>query len=147
MTAPMQAGPELDAVVSERVFGWVPLRGESAQKHNAKDLPASRAHIECIWVRRGKRMACQECGDMPSWSTDIAAGWPVFQHMMDQRFSVRSRFFQALTDEAKRISDGLEVPSPWILQTLCHDFPAAVCRAALAAVERPGAAHRARGDS
>ena len=95
----MEAGPELDALVAERVMGW-----------------------------RVDRTYCP-----PTFSTDIATAWEVWQVSVDRWPYV---FARALMRELK-VSDK-RLLCDGIADVLIRLTPLAICRAALKAVEKGG---------
>lgn len=132
----VQAGPELDAEIARRVFGH-----ESATVVNA-NLPSKYRYMktDCFTPRKCKELGyCPEggCMDMPHYSTDIAEAWLVVEKMRERgwRFVVR---------------DGAERGVPYVVTlwgphdgspTIVHvdegdTAPLAICRAALAALEK-----------
>jgi len=69
----------LNEWVATDVMGYKALLG---MEENAKNFPYIRKirnpHVKCVWINDdGVRMACEECGDMPEYSTSIAAAWQV----------------------------------------------------------------------
>ena len=132
--ADLPAGPELDALVAEKVMGWEPLRGKVAGAHG-EGVPEDRQHLKCVWDLNGKRMACAECGTLPHFSTSIGDAWEVVEKVKEWRFSRRHRFMLALQDEVSKTLNeyGVGVRVAWegifLLIT-----PYAICLAALRAV-------------
>lgn len=93
------AGPELDAAVAEHVFGLRRVEGQEAilaaipemrqlAEHGDGDL--SRMHLKRLWVRSERDYYCEECGNLPSYSSDIAAAWQVVEKMRDDHLPLPS---------------------------------------------------------
>lgn len=130
------ASPCLDAWVLEDVLGYQRVEGDAIPEAvSSRAVPVERRHQQRAWLRddgtRGISYYCEECGNAPLSSTDIAAAWSLFQHVMAKSFSTRMRFFSALTELARSpcgVPQGL-----WALQVLKDEFPLAICRAALLA--------------
>jgi Phage ABA sandwich domain len=78
--APPQAGAEMDALIAEKVLGWTRFEGdEIPESVTSREIGVNRPHCRRVWAEsRGVRwvkMACQECGDMPQFSTRIDVAW------------------------------------------------------------------------
>lgn len=131
----MEAGPELDALIAERVMEW-------NKRHHL---------IECEdpWYSYCKNCGDgvreigdeefmeQECKRPPHYSTNIAAAWEVHVNRRNQIFSKRNAYLEALGEIISRpcelaLEAGQLVPLPYALAFLS---PLAICRAALKAVE------------
>lgn len=66
----MAAGPEMDAEIARRVFGWV--RDPEAEAQTATGSP--------IWIASGEEYSQN---GTPDYSTDIAAAWTVVEKMRE----------------------------------------------------------------
>lgn len=128
MSAQLEAGRELDALVDATVFG----RSWPDDRCRVCGWPF-RADGGCMSDNCSMRPAPARRADEPAhYSRDIAAAWPLFQHCSSWVFSRRKRFFAALQSQAS-LPDGTIVAWPDVLVVLRDRFPLAVCRAALAA--------------
>jgi hypothetical protein len=144
----LKPGPELDALVAQHVFGWIVLGvGETVKfgpapsdyvyggSHRMLFDPASRTAYDI----RGIPILYSQC---------IHDGWRVLVACSEWPFTKRTMFFFELRGQAdaKLPLEGEEkaMLSQWpgasqtlvwpeALAVLRHDFPAAVCRAALLA--------------
>lgn len=110
----LQAGPDLDAFVAEKMMGWTEIdlkwRGEAF--HSGVPL-----------IGKGTSPNGGICG-IPHFSTDITAAWEIVEKMM----SASSVQWKAWLRELK----GGEV----LLRGKANgDAPLAICRAALKAME------------
>lgn len=140
----LPAGRELDALVAEKMMGYV------WRKSN----------------RSGKRCICRpdRCPDWfdspadgteplvsdwdsypftPAYSTDIAAAWEVVERLLVRRMYpdlVSSNYPVVWTCEVDSYSDPEAATDPWPVKSCADTAPLAICRAALQAV-------RARADS
>lgn len=73
---------------------------------------------------------------VPRYSTDIAAAWKVYLHVMDQSFSVRRNFYAHLQEMTRDQAGGNLVAWPEVLTVLRHELPTAICRAALIVIRK-----------
>ena len=141
----MKPGRELDALVAEKVMGWTRFQGydntpEEIRSPNKRD-DGMRWHHKEIWGEqvggKWKRRACAECGDMPDWSTDIAAAWEVVEKMATQRIQLWVGPSQACTNYGCEIINNTERDErdeDDADYTFCDTAPHAICLAALKAV-------------
>lgn len=126
----MKAGRELDAIVAVQVMGW---------RYTTQAPPDASCPTNPDtgwWISPTGKAQCATCVDdpHPAYSTEIAAAWEVFHHVMRTwYFSQRDAFFDALRDEAT-LKDGAKPEGLWALQVLKDRFPEAICLAALACV-------------
>lgn len=107
----MEAGPELNALVAEKVMG---LKNVGMRNHvQGEDLFGEDQDGDTVWV--------------PAYSTDIAAAWLVVDKMRQNgRVYLQGR----LNSWTFRCSpDGIE-----LFEADAPTAPLAICRAALAAV-------------
>lgn len=125
----MDAGRELDALVAEKVFGLQRVSGAAVpQKHYPVDSQFQEAWVDA----EGQRVFCKHCGDMPAYSTEIAAAWQVYLKAMEGLFSQRMRFYEGLEAIAEEKA-GFPVAWPDVFTVLREDMPLAFCLAAVAA--------------
>jgi hypothetical protein len=68
----IEPGAETDRLVAEAI-GWEKTSGEECVRRyfEGQDVPEDRRHTEGLWHLDGKLMACEECGDMKQFSTDL----------------------------------------------------------------------------
>ena len=124
----LNAGPELDALIAEKVMGW--RRSESSRWIDTNGNPTtyqSREGSNCRFEFRP--------------STDIAAAWEVVEKLSD-------RFMASINQAHYRAKEGVVRDGRWEvrfssldpasrafgLSELCLSTPLAICRAALRAV-------------
>ena len=111
----LEAGPELDALVAEKVMGWRMIRNDPLLSHTG-------------WIDGDGRKRTRY--DPPPYSTDIAAAWEVLEKFpwfrIDNRgdYEGNQAFMVELSDDAKNLSGKMWAPTA----------PLAICRAALRAV-------------
>jgi hypothetical protein len=121
----LQAGPELDALVAEKVMGWSkPIVVEVDGRPVFFGDP--RQEADGLSVSTTYRMRIEGLAPLPHFSADIAAAWEVARKMkiavspvLDERPEVVA--WRAQVDDAWGY---FEAP----------DAPLAICRAALKAV-------------
>lgn len=113
----MKAGRELDALVAEKVMGWTP---SIVANYPWQLQPPGRQGVVC---------------PVPYYSTDIADAWRVFLRCCTWFFSRRRIFLIAIQEQAVLTTSGEVAAWPDVLFVVRHDFPAVICRAALAAVD------------
>lgn len=130
---------ELDAAVAEKVFGWRWIHEDGEQPHAVPYLVGPGSSVYYPTVHAKFPNVPKSGGDLPNYSTDIAAAWKVVERMLNAnpadsiarwRFDLRliaDQFFVSFNNRLG--SDGSGAG---------HD-PAkvtrAICLAALAAVE------------
>jgi len=121
----LTAGPELDALVAERVMGLDPCKCD-------RKSPASWGYKTCSTCDRPRAQ---------SYSTDIAAAWQVVEKLSE-------RFMLSLDELHPKAKDGSERHGRWTARFMdtdpsrggswlsgeCSTAPLAICRAALRAV-------------
>lgn len=136
----LQPGPELDALVAEKVMGWERLEGDSVvahereyreEDHFSDPSDGERWHNLRIWVKDGKRVACQECGDLPNFSTSIVDVWEVVEFL-------RAKDFQIATHGDVNWRVEIDGPEGTIASEWAPELPFAICLAALRAMSSPG---------
>lgn len=97
----MKPGRELDIQFAETVMGWRRFEGhEIPGSVTSAEVPAGRAHCRRVWAKQngnGKwtKMACEECGDLPGFSSDLSLA-------MDGLHAFLSRFRQASYEMGSR---------------------------------------------
>lgn len=125
----MEASRELDAMIAERVMGLVPCQA-GAHKDGA------------MWPCYAQPDSPMEGGELPCYSTDIAAAWHVVEALGERygcHVSVarRSDIFKAPSRYLCSIEGGrLAYNNPYLrLIDIAPSVPLAICRAALKALE------------
>lgn len=81
----LEAGRELDALVAEKVMGWERVEGVDINRREGvpeEKLDADRWHCRRAWFVGNERKACEECGTLPTYSTDIAAAWEAVEKVL-----------------------------------------------------------------
>ena len=152
--ATMEAGPEMDALVAEKVMGL-------CTEHDLWPIhfPIQRINVHAI----PQHWHCRKCGcvvttplaepDLPLYSTDIAAAWQVVEKMVakmsyeDPGFRWEGPLFKPehnyLTAEGYPLGTTcwyVRLENEGERHWVCAESPAlAICRAALMAVEKPEA--------
>lgn len=101
------AGPELDALTAERVFGWKELHG---QKHDLRG-------------KRPDKLGRLRSARVPDYSTD-----PTYAHEIEERMKDLG-LFELYTKELLRITRAKGLPTEWA-------SPDQRCRAAIKAVRK-----------
>ena len=72
MSDKIHACAGLDRLVAEEVKGWRCLEGEAAAAclyGRDSTIPAERRHTRRIWLLGADLRACEECGNLPHWSS------------------------------------------------------------------------------
>jgi len=122
-----QAGREMDARVAEKVMGWESVTDELeiAKREGVPEcVDSQRWHRKQVWFNGNEKMACEECGTLPDYSTSIAAAWEVvekFEAMQLFRYTT-GRYIACLAD-GNSLHEGE-----------ADTAPLAICKAALKAV-------------
>ena len=138
-----KAGPELDAMVAERVMGWVwkddPLHPEEAP------FLVSPDGADC-WHRSG-------IGRLPAYSTDIDAAWGVVEKLGESRGNGQRHYYVEIAHDTRHGDPSIEGytctievspywDNPDAEDSDCREVgafaptaPLAICLAALAAVK------------
>ena len=101
------AGPELDALTAERVFGWKSLHG---QKHDPRG-------------KRPDKLGRWRSARVPDYSTD-----PTYAHEIEERMR-HLGLFAPYTKELTRMTRAKGLPTDWA-------SPDQRCRAAIKAVRK-----------
>lgn len=111
----MDAGPELDALVAQRVFGWTNLAERPV--FNQMTMTGYRAdgHPDVV-----------KC-----YSTSIAAAWLVVEHLRTNGWGVTLNMYPQPSTVEVALWDG----KGFVRETIRATVPLAICRAALNAVE------------
>lgn len=145
----LEAGPELDALVAEKVTGW---------KCDARDCDGVRltrcgacgrdGHGNCYGPGLGGeiQVSCVDRGHRPNYSGDIAAAWAVWLHMRDtwRATSPRWQSFVEALGAVADVQDEFEegdrrygggVDNGPVYEALWNLSPRAICLAALKALE------------
>ena len=123
----MQPGRELDALVAEKVMGWVDLwtdgKSYMAYPPHEQKMPVGEAERDPIWP----------------YSTDIAAAWEVFHKVKTMLFSKRKKFMENLQWIVSKNNPPVGVPD-WEAGLIEYSDlwwfvePADICKAALLTV-------------
>ena len=131
----MVAGPEMDALIAERVFGE-PMPTE---KHEEGHIFTVVTHGKC-WVCLPDFELGDECiWETRQFSTDIDAAWSVVQLFRTGRYRpgkvacvVEMRYTDLVRDDSE-----CRIFSPDLAPVYgcANDLPLAICKAALKAVE------------
>jgi hypothetical protein len=126
MTADPQAGPALDALISERVLGR-PVRDVQHCKDWMFDTPTGEQHFGL-----GDTVCCRDW--VPKYSTDPAAALAVVERLVEMRLWVtfRSPVLGDYRDWSVEI--GRAGGNRLLCYAVADTFPLAIARAALAAV-------------
>ncbi len=119
----VEAGPELDALVAEKVMGCrvVHCRDGTYKLR----VPGSYDRVDFV-TAEGARSAC------PKYSTDIAAAWEVMEKMAKEGYKPCVGMNGHCWDATMRVDIATTTEDEWMS---ANTAPLAICRAALAAVE------------
>lgn len=124
----LPAGPELDALVAERVLGWTRLH-QDVDDCSFYGLAPDEAEHAKKWNREAVLFECN------TWSADRGAAWEVVEAMEARGYHLQ------LTDEWMSYPRwraefrSLATTRPGYTLEKADTAPLAVCRAALAALE------------
>ncbi len=79
---------ELDKWIAENIMGWKQIEGEEAISEFEKQpqITDQQFHRKCIWVKGGQRMACEGCGNLPSYTESISDTFQVVEIMRTTHF-------------------------------------------------------------
>lgn len=136
----MDVGRELDAAVAERVMGWDWF---TAVNVNVLVPPEHHWRVQRSWHIPGKhgeeddidsarfydsRNGGKQAPVVPAYSTDIAAAWAVVEKLYDQGWRLEIMWGRLFWVEFQRAHA--------IAQATAPTAPEAICRAALAAMEK-----------
>jgi len=132
----LEAGPELDALVAEKVMGW----------HRAACSNWTERRSGQPWLDVDSLSAAN-----PFWSpsTDIAAAWEVVEKVRGWKPKVRGNTCACFAIDAPAVTGGLEKPAVWAagwhdyagweragsLEATADTAPLAICRVSLLALE------------
>ena len=111
----MEAGPEMNALVAERVMGWQKIRDPLAPKGTTNRY----RYVDKDWLGNDRRL--------PKFSTDISPAWLVVEKMLEKHEAFHLEY----------IPDKQWYAMFWFATyfTSADTAPLAICRAALKAVE------------
>jgi len=115
----MEAGPEMDALVAERVMGWQLSEYRIVRPDGSSfDAPIREMWDDPLYSRYS----------LPPYSTDIAAAWQVVEHMRTIEFDIDLLLMpdsqdRCCLEHSARIESKVCAYAP--------DMPLAICRAAL----------------
>jgi len=119
----LPAGRELDALVAERVMGWLDVGKQRDSVHTEfVNFGVDPATVE---ERRAKKYAARQV--VPHYSSDIAAAFQVVEKMAEKGDLI---FLQTHRGDAERYAATFVEPFTAYAPTA----PLAICRAALKAV-------------
>jgi len=128
---------ELDAAVAEKVFGWRWIHEDSEQPWAVPYLVGPSSSVYYPTVHAKFPNVPKSGGDLPNYSTDIAAAWAVVDRVIELDFSC----FGGMTDcelVMNPYTHKWRAAFSWSggeSSTGVHEFaPRAICLAALAAV-------------
>ncbi len=122
----LEAGPELDALVAEKVFG--------KKVHWRNDKWPFIKRPSTNWEFLGSILGClpPECPPrLPRFSEDIAAAWEVVEKLLQMGMPVDLSSSEKGVHKAKVWTNSTILTVPWQ-----ETAPLAICRAALKAVEK-----------
>ena len=119
----MQAGPEMNALVAEKVMGWTRCSNEDCQ---GCDHPIYLTGGR--WIVRVPGRDWDDDDYIFAPSTGISAAWMVVEKMREMGFMFRLQSFDTV---------GAEFQQPWgfFVSSSATTAPPAICKAALKAVE------------
>lgn len=142
------AGPELDALMAEKVMEWECLEGEAllermypaaGKARKNVEFMTERAHLKRIWVVPGtdERKACEECGTLPPWSTNIAHAFEVVESMSCSTKETWQFFYCSTGATVEFDYEGGRDRhwKPGVYKSDADTLPHAICLVALKAVE------------
>jgi Phage ABA sandwich domain len=120
-TAELVAGRELDERVAA-ALGWKLLEGAAVSlkwRHASEPVAKQRC-----WIKDGKQIACDLCGDLPPFSTNLVAAFDVVEHFrkQDHLWSIECGSWGWLVIRSHGICS---------YSTDGDELPLAICRAAL----------------
>lgn len=123
------AGPELDALVAEKVMGWT-------RHYPIQEEDGGASDFDSDWFEDPKGNP----SDVPNYSEDIAAAWAVVEKMrplnVDLTNHARAERWCCVFFDRDGGSDGFipELKGRFQEYTVAAAAPLAICRAALKAV-------------
>lgn len=121
------AGRELDAAVAWRVMGFDPHSNDIQCVYHHPTESACAASGNCR-DDRGREAA-------PHYSTDLSASWEVIKAIVALGYDAQSKFGYALYEAADEGFDLWDTGCCGLVRDLARLTPAAICRAALEAVD------------
>ena len=140
----MNAGPSLDALIAEKVFGWIPKEVDGCDGALG-DSPQGYAYCECGWNgdwndtdHNDNRLTIPK-----PYSTSIADAWPIADKLnlilVPQYIpgpGVRPRNGWAVYDDAESLRDDIfEMPGDKRALAIADTAPHTICLAALKVVD------------
>jgi len=129
-TTKLEAGPELDALVAERVMGWKWTQ-DLARCCNFLIPPHEQAKRLPEYLVKNPEWEDIHSGFIPTYSTDISAAYRAMNKVTGER---ADEFALALLTELN-IHWRDRTPVEAVSDVMSRLTPLAICRAALAAVE------------
>lgn len=77
---------ERNAQVAERVLGWRAVT-DLAELDRLEGASHKRFHRRRIWYdAKDERQACEECGTMPQFWSELEAAWAVWLRLIEQGY-------------------------------------------------------------
>lgn len=127
----MVPGPELDALVAEKVMGLEVYRSKEDWKQ--KRMPHIAEWSNMVPYPAYWHPVYELATVISTYSTDMNEAWGVYLKMMNGPFSQRKRFYQELQDLTR---DGERVVAwPDVLTVLRGVMTESICKAALLTME------------
>ena len=126
----MEAGPEMDALVAERVMVWTKID----TWHGEPLAEGWNGFWDGEWIVWTERPLSDEEDQSKPWtpSTDISAAWPVVEKLQSMEITIR--FHPQHRGPWKVTLFGLDGDLTFITE-FADTAPLAICRAALKAME------------
>ena len=85
----MNAGRELDALVAEKVMGWVFNLPPPSNKYYCLEAKAKYGDASHpVWVKTHDGYQCGLCNSIPDYSTSIAEAWGVVEKLKSMGLAV-----------------------------------------------------------
>jgi hypothetical protein len=104
----MPPGREMDALAAEHILLWQSVSGDAIPAQATDPQLGGLGHRKRVWLDGSHRMmACEECGTLPNFSTDIAKAWDIHRIASKWLFSERMRYVAEL-DDLVNIRAGLD---------------------------------------
>ena len=136
-----QAGRELDARVAERVMGWESITDEleiAKREDDPECVDSRRWHRKPVWFKGNEKMACEECGTLPLYSTSIEAAWEIVEKLRQKYCCIKVYSDHAYIYECTTVKDPDDDHDAPIIFDQAETAPLAICLAALKAMEWQG---------
>jgi hypothetical protein len=137
----MNAGRELDALVAEKVMGWIWMRDPACGEGVYLRSPATVGMLrpEYLAANRVDGYEGEIPRSVPHYSTDIAAAWVIVEHLRKQGKALVVAVTQSEVCVDNYNIDGIPLAG-WTWESpTCHasaeTAPHAICLAALKALD------------